>query len=175
MVASTAESAPAPGALEIRRSRSGGTLAEQHLYVRLDGQLLGPLPGRFEDLPAGEHELQIQDDEQRYAVLTEQVTIGSGKTLEYMPALVVVKGLISILALRDAPEAKVWLRIGSDLRPMPQLPIRIDLPEPARPYTVVVMTRDGVERAYPFDFDDGVAIKSVTIPFQLIRYEDWDK
>jgi hypothetical protein len=161
------------GILEIRASRTGGTLYEQHLYVRLDGQILGPLPGRFEDLPAGAHELKIQDDEQRYAVVTEQITIDAGKTVEYAPALVVVKGLITIRQLRDAPEAKIWLRMRSDMRALPTLPLRIDITEPTAPYSVIAMPADGVERVYPFDFNDGVAIKSVTIPFQLIAYDKW--
>lgn len=169
LAAVTERAAPAPpGILEIRTSRTGGTLYEQHLYVRLDGQILGPLPGRFEGVPAGEHELKIQDEQQRYAVVTEQITIGPGKTVEYTPALVVVKGLITIRTLPDAPEAKVWLRKGPELRPLPILPLRIDITEPTVPYSVIAMPGDGIERIYPFDFNDGVAIKSVTIPFQLL-------
>jgi hypothetical protein len=88
------------GVLEIRVTRGGGALGGLDLYLRIDGQLRGPLPARFEDVPAGLRELQIQDDHGRYEVFSESVEIEAGKTVEFKPQLVVQKGRVVVRAGR---------------------------------------------------------------------------
>jgi hypothetical protein len=166
----TAEALRAPessyGVLEIRAARSGSTLASKHLYVRLNGEVLGPLPGRFDHVPVGHYDLQIRDDDQRYVPFSEQIEVEAGKTTQVTPRLSVKRGLLTLRAADDVAGAKVRLKRRDEVRVVSTFPIQINFDATQEPYEVVVDAPDGRHRSFPVDFSDGEALKTLVLTFE---------
>jgi serine/threonine-protein kinase len=122
------------------------------LYV--DGKEIGPLPQELKELAPGEHVVKIAGD--RYEPYEKRITLASDEMLSIEAKLKVVKGLATIKAGDGATGARVLLVSGNERRPIPKLPIKIDITTD-KPWNIVA-TRNGYEDfKKPIVFEDGQA------------------
>jgi hypothetical protein len=131
------------------------------LNLLVDGKEIGPLPQEIKDMGPGKHALKVQGNE-RYAAWEQSVDIEADKVLSIDVKPKVVKGLATIIAGNNAEDAQVQLVSGSSRRPVPQIPIKIDIPTD-KAYKLIA-TRKGYA---PFEtevrFEDGKAERQFTI------------
>jgi serine/threonine-protein kinase len=145
---------------------SGGTglkvTAEgRGLRLSVDGKEIGPLPQELRDLSPGEHTVQIQGGD-RYESYEETVTVEADKMLPIEPKLKVKKGLATIKLGDNADGAKVLLVTGNERRPLPALPITVDIPT-EKPYQIVAEKKGLQPFVQKIAFEDGAAEKTFTI------------
>ena len=137
---------------------SADTIGSVKLFV--DGKEIGPLPQELRDMAPGEHVIKIAGE--RYEAWEKRVAVEDGQVQSIEPKLKVVKGLATIKAGNGADGAKVLLVSGSERRPIPRLPIKIDITTD-KPWSIVA-TRAGFEDfKKDISFQDGKAEETFTI------------
>ena len=150
---------------ELARASSGSGLkviAEgAGLKLSVDGKDYGPLPQEIKDLSPGEHAVRI-DGGDRYESMEEKVMIQADKVLEMAPKLKVKKGLATIKAGSNADGAKVMLVSGSERRPVPSLPLRVDITSD-KPYSIVATKKGFSDYKQSIEFEPGQAERTFVI------------
>lgn len=137
---------------------SADTIGPVKLFV--DGNEVGALPQELKDLTPTEHVLKITGD--RYETWEKRITVEEGKVQTIEPKLKVVKGLATIKAGNGALGARVLLVSGNERRPVPKLPIKIDITTD-KPWSIVA-TRTGFEDfKQDITFQDGKAEETFVV------------
>lgn len=137
---------------------SADTIGAVRLAV--DGNEVGALPQELKDLTPGEHVLKITGE--RYETWEKRITVEEGKVQTIEPKLKVVKGLATIKAGNGALGARVLLVSGNERRPVPKLPIKIDITTD-KPWSIIA-TRAGFEDfKQDITFQDGKAEESFVV------------
>ncbi len=131
------------------------------LKLSVDGKDYGPLPQEIKDLSPGEHTVSI-DGGERYESMERKVTIEADKMLSLEPKLKVKKGLATIKAGTNADGAKVLLVSGSERRPVPSLPLRVDITSD-KPYSIVATKKGFAEFKQAIEFEDGQAERTFVV------------
>jgi serine/threonine-protein kinase len=131
------------------------------LYV--DGKEIGPLPQELTDITPGEHMVRI-DGGDRYEPFEKSVTISSDQMLTLDPKLKVKKGLATIKPGLNAEGARVVLVSGNERRPVPSLPLTVDIPMD-KPYSMVASKRGFQDVQQKLEFEDGQAERTFVIDF----------
>jgi PEGA domain len=131
------------------------------LKLSVDGKDYGPLPQEIKDLSPGEHTVKI-DGGERYASTEKKVTVEADKLTTLEPKLKVVKGLATIKAGNNADGAKVLLVSGGERRPVPQLPLRVDITS-EKPYSIVASKKGFADFKQNIEFEDGQAERTFVI------------
>ena len=158
--------AASSGGTGIRVSAEGSGLK---LFV--DGQEIGPLPAEVKDLTPGEHTIKVAGSE-RYEPYEQKVSVAADEIQSIGPLkLKVIKGLATINAGDNADDAKVLLESGSERRPIPSLPIKIDIATD-KEYTLVATRKGYAEFRQPITFSDGEAEKTFVVSLQAEEEEE---
>lgn len=131
------------------------------LKLIVDGKDIGPLPQELPDLTAGDHQVKI-DGGDRYEAFEKTVTISADQMLTLEPKLKVKKGLATIKPGLNADGARVVLVSGSERRPVPSLPLAVDIPQD-KPYSVVATKRGFQDFEQKLEFEDGQAERTFVI------------
>jgi hypothetical protein len=131
------------------------------LKLWIDGKEIGPLPQEISDIAPGEHTIKI-DGSDRYEPLERTVTVEANQLVTLEPKLKVRKGLATIKPGANAEGATVLLVSGTERRPVPQLPLAVDI-QVDKPYRIVA-TKPGF-RPYEqkIEFEDGQAERTFII------------
>ena len=131
------------------------------LRLIVDGKDVGPLPQDLKDLTPGEHNFRIEGGD-RYEPWDKTVTVEADKMVTLEPKLKVLKGIATIKAGQNAEGARVLLVSGSERRPIPALPIKIDITT-NKSYTLVAQRTGHSEFRQDITFEDGNAEKTFVI------------
>lgn len=131
------------------------------LKLSVDGKEVGPLPQEIRDMAPGTHTIKI-DGSDRYETFEKEISVEADKLITVEPKLKVKKGLATIKLGQNAEDAKVLLVSGSERRPLPQLPITVDI-QMDKPYTIVAEKKGVPNFSQKIEFDDGEAEKTFTI------------
>jgi serine/threonine-protein kinase len=132
------------------------------LTLSIDGTEIGPLPQERRDMTPGQHKIRIEGE--RYKPHEETVTVVPDKMLAIEPRLEVVKGLATIKAGDNAEGARVALASGHERRPIPKLPIKIDI-SADKAYTIVAEKAGYPDYSQKISFEDGQAEKTYVVQF----------
>jgi serine/threonine-protein kinase len=131
------------------------------LKLWIDGKEVGPLPQEISDISPGEHTIRI-DGSERYEPLERSVTVEANQLVSIEPKLKVRKGLATIKPGANAEGATVLLVSGSERRPVPQLPLAVDI-QVDKPYRIVA-TKPGFRQfEQKIEFEDGQAERTFII------------
>jgi hypothetical protein len=133
------------------------------LKLSVNGQDKGPLPQDLELAP-GDYTLSI-DGGERYESWEKRVTVEADKKLTIEPKLKVKKGLATIKAGDNADDARVLLVSGSERRPIPQLPIKVDI-NVDKPYKIVASKKGFQDFETSVSFEDGQAERTFIVDLQ---------
>jgi len=131
------------------------------LKLSVDGKEYGPLPQDIKDIAPGEHTVKI-DGGERYETLEKRVVVEADKVMTLEPKLKVKKGLATIKAGDNADGAKVLLVSGSERRPVPSLPLRVDITSD-KLYSIVATKKGFSDFKQDIAFDDGQAERTFVI------------
>jgi serine/threonine-protein kinase len=131
------------------------------LKLLIDGKEIGPLPQELPDLAPGEHLVKIEGGD-RYETFEKQVTIEAGQVSTLEPKLTVKKGLATIKPGQNADDARVVLVSGNERRPVPQLPLAVDIPVD-KGYSIVATKRGFQDFEQKLVFEDGQAERTFVI------------
>lgn len=131
------------------------------LKLSIDGKDYGPLPQEIRDLSPGEHLVRI-DGGERYESLEKKVTVEADKLTTLEPKLKVRKGLATIKAGANADGAKVLLVSGNERRPVPSLPLRVDITSD-KPYSIVATKKGFADYKQDIVFEDGQAERTFLV------------
>jgi serine/threonine-protein kinase len=131
------------------------------LKLSVDGKDYGPLPQEIKDLSPGEHTVKI-DGGERYESMEKKVTVEADKLTTLEPKLKVKKGLATIKAGSNADGAKVLLVSGNERRPVPSLPLRVDITSD-KPYSIVATKKGFSEYRQNIVFEDGQAERTFVV------------
>jgi serine/threonine-protein kinase len=131
------------------------------LRLSVDGKDYGPLPQEIKDLSPGEHTVKI-DGGERYESMEKKVVVEADKLTTLEPKLKVKKGLATIKAGSNAEGAKVLLVSGNERRPVPSLPLRVDITSD-KPYSIVATKKGFGEFKQSIEFEDGQAERTFVI------------
>jgi hypothetical protein len=131
------------------------------LKLSVDGKDYGPLPQELKDLAPGEHTVKI-DGGERYESMEKKVTVEADKLTTLEPKLKVKKGLATIKAGSNADGAKVLLVSGSERRPVPSLPLRVDITSD-KPYSIVATKKGFSDFKQIIEFEDGQAERTFVV------------
>ncbi|MFZ5891511.1 MAG: PEGA domain-containing protein [Myxococcota bacterium] len=131
------------------------------LKLVVDGKDIGPLPQELPDLAPGDHQVKI-DGGDRYEPFEKTVTVSADQMLTLEPKLKVKKGLATIKPGLNADGARVVLVSGSERRPVPSLPLAVDIPGD-KPYSVVATKRGFQDFEQKLEFEDGQAERTFVI------------
>ncbi|HYO97482.1 MAG TPA: carboxypeptidase regulatory-like domain-containing protein [Polyangiaceae bacterium] len=144
-------------------SGSGLTVRAEGRGLKLfvDGKEMGPLPQELADLEPGEHLVRVEGGD-RYEPLEKQITIEPGRLATFEPKLKVKKGLATIKPGSNAAEARVVLVSGNERRPVPQLPLAVDIPVD-KPYSIVATKPGFQDFEQKLEFEDGQAERTFVI------------
>jgi eukaryotic-like serine/threonine-protein kinase len=131
------------------------------LRLSVDGKDVGPLPQELKDMTPGDHVVSISGSD-RYAPFEQHVTVQQNQMTTVEPKLKVIKGLARIELGDNAEGAKVLLLSGNDRRPIPKLPMNLDIA------TNQVWTIEATKKGYDkfeqkLTFEDGEAEKTFKI------------
>ena len=137
---------------------SADTAGAVKLFV--DGKEVGPLPQELRDMSPGEHLIKIAGE--RYEAWEKRINIEEGQVQSIEPKLKVVKGLATIKGGSGAEGARVLLVSGSERRPIPKLPIKIDITTD-KPWSIVATKMGFEDFKKDISFQDGKAEESFTI------------
>lgn len=137
---------------------SADTAGAVKLYV--DGKEIGPLPQELRDMTAGEHVIKIAGE--RYEAWEKRINVEEGQVQSIDPKLKVVKGLATIKGGTGADGAKVLLVSGSERRPIPKLPIKIDITTD-KPWSIVATKAGFEDFKKDISFQDGKAEETFTV------------
>jgi hypothetical protein len=127
------------------------------LRLSIDDRDEGPLPIELKQMQPGEYTVRISGSD-RYEPFEQKVQVKAGQVTNLEPKLKVIKGLAHIKPGTGADGAKVLLVSGSERRPLPKLPIKIDI-KPEKPYTLVAQKNGYQEYRKRISFEDGKAEK----------------
>jgi hypothetical protein len=128
--------------------------------LSVDGKEIGPLPQELKDMTPGEHVIKIAGD--RYESWEKRINVESDQMQTIEPKLKVVKGLATIKAGTGADGAKVLLVSGSERRPIPKLPIKIDITTD-KPWSIVASKSGYEDFKKDIVFQDGRAEETFVI------------
>jgi serine/threonine-protein kinase len=131
------------------------------LKLSVDDKDIGPLPQELKDMAPGEHTIKIFGSD-RYEPYEKKVSVEADKMLDIEPKLKVLKGLATIKEGKDGDGARVLLVSGSERRPLPRLPIKIDIPTD-KPYRIVASKKGFSDFEQELLFEDGQAEKTFVI------------
>jgi serine/threonine-protein kinase len=131
------------------------------LKLSIDGKDYGPLPQEIKDLSPGTHTVKI-DGGERYESMEKQVSVEADKVTTLEPKLKVKKGLATIKAGENADGAKVLLVSGSERRPVPALPLRVDITS-EKPYSIVATKKGFRDYKQDIVFEDGQAERTFVV------------
>jgi hypothetical protein len=131
------------------------------LKLSVDGKDYGPLPQEIKDLSPGEHTVKI-DGGERYESMEKRVTVEADKLTTLEPKLKVKKGLATIKAGSNADGAKVLLVSGNERRPVPSLPLRVDITSD-KPYSIVATKKGFSDYKQSIEFEDGQAERTFVV------------
>ena len=131
------------------------------LKLSVDGKDYGPLPQELKDLSPGEHIVKI-DGGERYESMEKRVTVEADKLMTLEPKLKVKKGLATIKAGSNADGAKVLLVSGTERRPVPSLPLRVDITSD-KPYSIVASKKGFSDFKQNIEFEDGQAERTFVV------------
>lgn len=131
------------------------------LTLSIDGKDVGPLPQEVSDIKPGEHTVRIEGGD-RYDPYEQKVSLSDGQLLSLEPKLKVKKGLATIKPGMNADGASVLLVSGNERRPVPQLPLAVEI-QADKAYSIVA-TKDGFEKfQQKIEFEDGKAEREFVI------------
>jgi PEGA domain len=131
------------------------------LKLSVDGKDYGPLPQELKDLSPGEHTVKI-DGGERYESMEKRVIVETDKLTTLEPKLKVKKGLATIKAGNNADGAKVLLVSGTERRPVPALPLRVDITSD-KPYSIVATKKGFGDFKQNIEFEDGQAERTFVV------------
>jgi hypothetical protein len=131
------------------------------LKLWLDGREVGPLPQEISEITPGEHRIKI-DGSDRYEPLERSVTVEPNQLVTIEPKLKVKKGLATIKPGSNADGATVLLVSGSERRPVPQLPLAVDILVD-KPYRIVASKPGYKTFEQRIEFEDGQAERTFII------------
>jgi PEGA domain len=131
------------------------------IKLSVDGKDIGPLPQELKDLSPGDHLVHL-DGGDRYESFEKHVTVEADQMQTIEPKLRVKKGLATIKLGDNADGAKVLLVSGSERRPLPQLPITVDI-SVDKPYSVVATKKGFSDFEEKVAFDDGQAERTFVV------------
>ena len=94
--------------------------------------------------------------------MEKRVSVEADKLTTLEPKLKVVKGLATIKAGNNADGAKVLLVSGGERRPVPQLPLRVDITS-EKPYSIVASKKGFADFKQNIEFEDGQAERTFVI------------
>ena len=110
----------------------------------------------------GDHVIRVGGND-RYAPHEEHVLVEADKLRTIGPLrLKVVKGLAMIEPGANAEGAKVLLVSGSERRPIPKLPIKLDI-RTDKPYRLVAIRKGFARFSQPIEFEPGKAEKTFVV------------
>jgi serine/threonine-protein kinase len=136
------------------------------LTLIVDDREVGLLPQTIKDMTPGEHVIKIIDKNQRFKPFEQRVTVEPDKILRLEPKLKVAKGLAVIHAGDNASDARVLLVTGNERRPIPALPIKIDIVTDT-PYSLLATKKGFQDYKQDITFDDGQAEKTFVVSLAL--------
>lgn len=132
------------------------------LRLWLDGKEMGPLPQELKDVAPGEHSIRVAGND-RFQPYEEKITLEANQAKVVGPlSLKVVRGLAVIEAGQNSEDAKVWLVSGSERRPLPELPIKIDI-NTDKSYRISATKKGFQNLDIPIVFEPGNAQKRFAI------------
>jgi hypothetical protein len=156
---STVALSPLPASLQIA--------GPPNLKVTVDDKARGVLPTDVTDLAPGAHRVRI-DGGDRYDSFDRSVSLEPGSITPLKVELKVVKGLATIVAGSNADGAYVVLVDGGIRRPIPHLPIRVDIPvNPEHKYGIVATKPGFDDFTQSIEFEKGNAERTFVI--NLVR------
>jgi len=131
------------------------------LKLFVDDKEIGPLPQEIRDMAPGDHKVRI-DGGDRYEPFEKTIAVEPDRLTELEPKLKVKKGLATFKAGMNADGAKVMLVTGDERRPIPRLPLAVEL-ESNKSYSIVAEKRGYSRYEKRIDFEDGQAEKTFVI------------
>ncbi len=132
------------------------------LKLWVDDKEVGPLPQDVKDLTPGEHTIRVAGND-RYEPVEQKVTVKANEMTPVGPVQPkVIKGLAIIEAGSNADGAKVRIVSGDKTRPIPSLPINVDI-KTDKSYTLVAAKSGFKTYERPLEFEPGKAEKTFTI------------
>jgi serine/threonine-protein kinase len=131
------------------------------IKLSVDGKEIGPLPQELKDLSPGDHLVHL-DGGERYESFEKHVTVETDQMQTIEPKLRVKKGLATIKLGDNADGAKVLLVSGSERRPLPTLPITVDI-SVDKPYSVVATKKGYGDFEEKVAFEDGQAERTFVV------------
>lgn len=131
------------------------------LRLSVDGKDVGPLPQELNNMKPGDHVINISGSD-RYAPFEKHVTVRDNQMLTVKPKLKVIKGLAHIELGDNAKGARVLLVSGNDRRPIPKLPMNLDIAT-NQPWTIVATKKGYQKFEQKLTFEDGNAEKTFKV------------
>ncbi|MEO6601635.1 MAG: PEGA domain-containing protein [Polyangiaceae bacterium] len=131
------------------------------IKLSVDGKEVGPLPQELKDLSPGEHLVHL-DGGERYESFEKRILVEADQMQTVEPKLRVKKGLATIKLGDNAEGAKVLLVSGSERRPLPQLPITVDI-SVDKPYSIVATKKGFGDFEQRVAFEDGQAERTFVV------------
>ncbi len=109
----------------------------------------------------GDHKIKIAGSD-RYKPFEQQITVAPDQMQTIEPKLKVVKGLARIVPGQGASGAHVLLVSGHERRPIPKLPIKIDI-QTDKSWSIVATRKGYEDYKQDITFEDGKAERTFTI------------
>ena len=131
------------------------------IKLSVDGKEIGPLPQELKELSPGDHLVHL-DGGERYESFEKHVMVEADQMQTIEPKLRVKKGLATIKLGDNAEGAKVLLVSGSERRPIPQLPITVDI-SVEKPYSIVASKKGFTDFEQRVAFEDGQAERTFVV------------
>lgn len=131
------------------------------IKLSVDGKEVGPLPQELKDLSPGEHLVHL-DGGERYESFEKRILVEADQMQTVEPKLRVKKGLATIKLGDNVESAKVLLVSGSERRPLPQLPITVDI-SVDKPYSIVATKKGFGDFEQRVVFEDGQAERTFVV------------
>ncbi len=131
------------------------------IKLSVDGKEVGPLPQELKDLAPGDHLVHL-DGGERYESFEKHITVDADQMQTVEPKLRVKKGLATIKLGDNADGAKVLLVSGTERRPLPQLPITVDI-SVDKPYSIVATKKGFGDYEQRVAFEDGQAERTFVV------------
>ena len=137
------------------------TAAGSGLRLSVDGKDVGPLPQELKDMTPGDHTIKISGSD-RYKTFEKHITVTPDEMQVIEPKLHVIKGLARIVPGDGAKGAKVLLVSGHERRPIPKLPIKIDI-QTDKSWSIVATRKGYEDYKQEITFEDGKAERTFKI------------
>lgn len=131
------------------------------IKLSVDGKEIGPLPQELKDLTPGDHLVHL-DGGERYESFEKHINVEADQMQTVEPKLRVKKGLATIKLGDNADGARVLLVSGSERRPLPQLPITVDI-SVDKPYSIVATKKGFSDFEQRIVFEDGQAERTFVV------------